>query len=260
MSTGDEKEESEKQSADDILEHTAAHLAEMVIQDAVENELKLLPQNAEKERTRLEFVKTLQKSKNTLDLGFQELFKSLADLARSDETIFTSKLGKDLGAIVQFCASIDDEEDLEQYTEAILEEKTLQDICHISNETITHFYKAATNLYTKQQYEHALAVFSVLILLNPKQPLFWLGSGNSAYFLHQYPVALQAYNMCAITNPFELRCHLYASRCHEALGNIDQAINSLDLGLIAILDQPVGAEVRDVVDKERERLANKRNK
>ncbi len=263
MTLGNEKEENEKQklkNANDELERIAEQLADLAMQDASHNERQLLPQNVEKDRAKLEFIKTLQRSQQTLNHGFQELFKALSELAKSDETIFTSQLGKDLGEIVQFCASIDDEDVLGKYADAILEDKTLQELCAISHETMSHFYKAAAHLYTQQQYEQALAVFSVLILLNPKQPLFWLGSGNSAYFLNQYPVALQAYTMCAITNPFELRCHLYSSRCHEALGHVDQAINALDLGLIAIIDLPVDAAIRDELDKERERLVQKLNR
>jgi len=257
----DEKEESEKQqSADELLELTAANLAEMIVQDAKNNERQLLPHDVEKERAKLEFIKTLQRSKETLENGVHELFKALAVLSKSDATLFSSKLGNELAELVQFCSSLDDEEELEKYAKATLEDKSVQELCNISNETLVHFYNAAAYLYAREQYEQALAVFAVLILLNPKHSQFWLGSGNAAYFLHQYPIALQAYTMCAITNPFELRCHLYASRCHEALGQIDQAINALDLGLITIIDQAVEAHVREALDKERVRLVNKQNR
>ncbi len=263
MSKGEEIEEHEREALKNIndeIEKTAFHLAEMVIQEAKEIEQKLLPEAAEKEKARLEFVKTLQRSKQTLETGVQELFKALSLLAKNDAKIFTSKLGKDLGELVQFCAAIDEEEELLEYADAVLQDEAIQDLCDISHETLMHFYNAAAYLYSREQYEQALSVFSILILLNPKHALFWLGSGNAAYFLHQYPVAIQAYNMCAITNPYELRCHLYASRCHEALGDFDQAIHSLDLGLIAILDQAVEPHVRDEIEKERVRLESKKAK
>src|SRR5581483_249883 len=146
---------------------------------------------------------------------------------------------------------------IKAYFEGLGQEKSLQEMCGMSDETLKRFYKAAKYLYEHKEYEHAMAVFGILNLLNPKKPIFLLSIGHSAYFLHQYEAALNAYAICSMKHPLEYSCHLYSCKCYEEMNQIDLAINALDLALIVIADNPELNALKQEIASEQKRLTQK---
>jgi len=109
------------------------------------------------------------------------------------------------------------------------EGKSFQDILGYSNETMEKFYGAAHRLFTKEQYQEAADAFVFLTTLNPYVHNYWLGLGMCEQLNTDHEAALVAYGMAVITDDDNPLPHYHSACCLEAVGDLPNAIASLDL-------------------------------
>src|SRR5262249_30936875 len=78
------------------------------------------------------------------------------------------------------------------------------------------------------EYDQSSAVYGFLAFIDPSEPVYWMGMGNSEYFCQRFDKALKAYEVVAELDPDNLHCHFYSSHCHQELNHIDDAIESVE--------------------------------
>lgn len=98
-----------------------------------------------------------------------------------------------------------------------------------SEETMGKFYHAAYALYEAKHLEQAADSFYFLCAIDPLSYQFWLGYGYSEHLLHRFDSALHAYAMASLTNINDPAPYYLSAQCYEKIGNIPEAINSLNL-------------------------------
>lgn len=143
------------------------------------------------------------------------------------------------------------------YVDGMMQNKTIKEICGLTDATIEALYQAAKYLYEQQDYQEASDAFGILIFLDSKSHLFWSGLGHSEFFCGRYQAALKAYSFAMRCDPFDPHCHIYSSKCYEALKYLPEAINALDLALIVIKDRKDLSQLRHQIGAEKVRLQNK---
>lgn len=146
----------------------------------------------------------------------------------------------------------------DDFLRQVAEEKTLQQIAHVGDETLEKMYQAAKWLYNDKQFKQAAESFGFLTLLNPTRYAFWLGLGNAEFYNKQYEAALLAYAFCCETNPEDPTCHLFSCRCYEQINEIDNAVNALDLALFVIADKAEYADLKIKIESEKNRISKKK--
>ena len=223
---------------------------EIVSQEA--NSQKILPKKAYAERVHKEIQRDVEAFKHRIEKGSLELFKAVQEVAKNQPHLFTDEVHQDIAKLTDLAAVA--LQLLERYFYAFPEDNNVQEICQISDATINVLYLAAKHLYDQQHYEEAACAFQVLTLINDKQPFFWLVLGNCEFFCHRYQPALVAYALAGYNDPFDPTSFLYSCKCYEELGETENAINSLDLALIAIGDDKTQASLKQKIQLERQRL------
>lgn len=198
--------------------------------------------------------------KSRLEKGAAELIKAVEDLSKLRPYLIADTLVDDMKNFVTFSLSLFQKKEAEEYFQGLQQEKTLQEICHISDATIESLYQAAKYLYDTEHYEEAANAFAVMTVLNGKRYTFWLALGNAEYVCRRYEPALLAYAMATLLNPLELTCHLQSCRCYEALQQTDNAINALELALLAIGDDRAQFAMKEKIIQHKRSLLEKNKK
>lgn len=127
---------------------------------------------------------------------------------------------------------------------------SLQDILGISHVSLQSLYKLSKYLYEHQHYEEASGAFYLLSLINPSYHIFWIGLGNSEYFMQRYHEALLAYTFAAQTDPTDPSCQLLIARSQMALGNYVAATATLSIAELTCAEH----ESREKTKKQIEEL------
>lgn len=180
---------------------------------------------------------------------------ALIDLSEKDVSFFSREVADDLIRFVGIAKVISGNR--EDFLRQVAEEKTLQQIAHVSDETLEKMYQAAKWIYNDKQFKQAAEAFGFLTILNPTRYAFWLGLGNAEFFNKQYEAALLAYAFCCEVNPEDPTCHLFSCRCYEQINEMDNAVNALDLALFVIADKPDHADLKVKIEAEKKRLSKK---
>lgn len=107
-------------------------------------------------------------------------------------------------------------------------DKTFQEILGYSTHTLELFYNQALNYFDQGAYQNGVALFSLLVLINPGYNHFWVGLGMCYQALTHWEEALRAYSMARLTDPNDPLCHLYASECQSECHNISEAKEEID--------------------------------
>lgn len=254
-----EKASHSLQSFQDELERQSQALAEQLTEIESGSAQKLLPERVYKERYLQEISSSIDSFKKTIQTGTRILFAALVEIAALHPDAITKEAQDNLARLSKFSPSKKAQSIIEKIKNEI-GTKNCQEILGISDATIEVFYQAAKYLYEQQRYQDAAAAFQILTLINDKKPLFWLAYGNSEYFCHAYKQALIAYAIAAYIDPFDPTFHLYSCKCYEELQEIDNAINALDLALIAIGSDTTQKELIQKIHEEKKRLSQKINK
>lgn len=240
------------------LERATVLLSEELAQEQPESTQKLQPKNVYKERIQHEIKSSIESLQKTMHTGVTKLISTLIELAVHQPTLITEEVRKDLTKFIAFPKVA--QSTIEKIRLETAEGKSFQEIFGISEATVEAFYQAARHLYEHQHYQDAQAAFQVLTFINGNKPLFWLALGSSQYFCHHYEQALIAYTLAGHIDPFVPTSHLYSCKCYEELGQIEKALNSLELALIAIRDDQTQFKLVQKIHEEQRRLTQKINK
>lgn len=208
-----------------------ADLANEIIQEQGDPSKALIPLAARKKKIQLEIESSLQQFSERVAKGTKALISNLELLVHSQPDQFNKAI-EELMRMTTEAVNADD------INQQLQDGKSYKEIYLISDTTIEACYQAAIEFYNHQEYENASNVFYVLSLLDPQNASMWLGLGNSEYFRKRYEEALMAYGMSAFADPSDPQCHFYAAHCYENLGQLDLAINSLEIALFVIRSNP----------------------
>lgn len=229
-----------------LFQVVSSSLAEALVQDRPQHAALFKSTQEEKQKLQAEIEKKLELFAVTLKEGAFQLLKN----GTADEACL-----KDFEKLAIFSRELSNEKARLYFEKMVSEGKSLIELSGFSDETLESFYKTAKELYDQKQYESAKAAFTYLALLDPSRYPFWLGLAQSAFCCHAYENALVAFAFAIQIDPSDPLCHLYSSRCYEALLEWDNALNALDIALY-VLEHNGGAyaEWKPRIKSERERL------
>ncbi len=209
-----------------------------------------------KEALQARYQKELQDEftdyRKRLENGAAKLIGSLTELAKENPELFSQDVLDEIESIIALSEEMETDEG--KLGEELANGTSLQELAHISDATIDKLYQGARRLYTLNNFTDAADAFKFLTSLNAKNSAFWLGLGNSEYSSGRYKEALYAFTYASQTNPTDPNCHVMSCRCYEALGEIENALNALDLVLFAIANQPEYADWTPWITSEKKRL------
>ncbi len=177
-----------------------------------------------------------------LNKGFQNILEHLKDLQQSDPSALDFNILSHISEMIMVATVIGAQQDT--VIEHVSQGECLQDAIGIPEAAIESLYQAAKYFYEQQLYEESSVAFTLLSLLQPVQPIFWMGLGNSEYFLCRYKQALMAYALASQTDSQNPQYHIFAAYCHKALGNKGAALSSLQLAELAPEDEEARRNLR----------------
>lgn len=246
------------QLVQDELDASLAYLAEQMTNEEPEDALQLEPKQIKKQRVQQEIKNSITSFGKTMQVGVIKLFDALKELKTLQPELITEEVRED---IIKFAALPKATENiLQKIKKGIEENKSYKEIFGMSKATIEAFYQAAKYLYEQQRYQDAASAFQVLTFIVEKEPLFWIALGNSEYFCRHYDAALIAYALAGYIDPFDPAPHLYSCKCYEDTNQLDNAINALDLALIAMGDDSKDLALKQKTIEEQNRLRQKNTK
>jgi tetratricopeptide (TPR) repeat protein len=252
-----ELESAQKELHRDVKEqiHVASlALAELTVEDEAHKE-GLIPQISKEAALETEMMKELSQFQKKIEDGVLQLLKTMSELAAHEPSFLSDEVARELAGVVAFSKNL--KENLETYFEEFAQDTPLQQICGLSDETLQLLYRAAKYIYDGAHYKEAAEAFAFLTLLNPNFPIFWYALGESEYRLHKYESALYALAFAAQNDPEDPYCHLTSSRCYEAIKEYDNAVNALELALVAISERQEFVELKSFIQSEKVRLSGK---
>lgn len=200
--------------------------ADVLVDEEAKKPNQMLSKKANLERFEMQINQELHTLKARIENGTFQIMQKL---------IFSEEVVEDLAKLVQISNLVGT--DAGGYLEQLKEDKTLVEIAAVNQSTFEKLYQAAKQLYIEDQFEHAADAFGFLTLINSKNYSSWLGLGNSLVFLKRFEEALIAYAWCCQVNPQDVECHINSCYCYEAIHEIDNAINSLDLALLVTVNE-----------------------
>lgn len=156
--------------------------------------------------------------------------------------------------LIHFAQELAKKEAQENYISNLMQQRSIQEQCGISNEALEEMYKAAKELYDQGNFLTSRAVFTFLTLLNSFRYAFWLGLANSEYHLQAFDSAVLAYAFAIEIKPSDPISYIYSSRCYEELQELDNAINALDLALLVIDQNNSYSKWKQIIQEEKVRL------
>jgi tetratricopeptide (TPR) repeat protein len=200
--------------------------ADVLVDEEAKKQTQMLSKKANQERFEMQINQELHTFKARIENGTFQIMQKLI----GDTEMFSSEVVEDLAKLVQIANSVGTDPDT--YLEQLNNDKTLVDIAKVNQSTFEKLYQAAIQLYVEEQFEHSSDAFGFLTIINSQNYNSWLGLGNSLVFLKRYEEALIAYAWCCLLNPESSEPHINSCYCYEAINEIDNAINSLDLAML----------------------------
>lgn len=120
-----------------------------------------------------------------------------------------------------------------------------KDAMGLSDEMIESMYNFAYRLYNTGKYEQASHIFRLLIMLNPVESRFMMGLAASYHMRKDYYNAATCYTICNILDPRDPLPHYHISDCYIETGNIEQALQELELCILCSEKFPVFDAIKD---------------
>jgi tetratricopeptide (TPR) repeat protein len=162
-----------------------------------------------------------------IEKGMRAMISSLPEILQHTPALESQKIVQALGDMITIASVI--VQDAKPSLELMKQGTSMQEALEINEETLSTMYLAAKYLYEQEQYDEASSAFCLLSLLNPGRLPFWLGLGNSEFFLHRYQEALLAYGFASQVTESDSLPHILSAKCHMALENYPAAKLSLAL-------------------------------
>ncbi len=242
----------ERDLIDQAFLNTAKEKARMMAEEALLKSGQILPLNVLQERFEKELEQEFTTFRKRLQNGSAKILESLQQLSIHHPELLAEDVTDAFTHISGLSEDI--EKDEQAFNEKIAQGVSLQELAQVSDETIDKLYQAAKNLYELKNYNDASDAFLFLTNINPKKFAFWLGLANALYCLKRYEEAIPAYTNAYTINPSNPNCYLYASYCHSACGEIEKAINTIDLALQTAEETKEFADWKPSLQEEKRRL------
>lgn len=216
------------------IEEIANTVAENLINDIPPDPLK--PKNFAKNKMKSELEEQLIDFFEINLKGLKELIETLKTLAANDSTIQLDSIFNQLENLSASMTALSSSPD---------ETRSLKDIAQLDEETMNRFNQAAAFLYQNKEYDKSSAVYAFLSLIDSNEPAFYLGWGNSEYFLENYNQAIKVYESLSTLDPGNPHSYFYAAHCYHALNQKIQALRCVDQALDVIKRDPALAQLKD---------------
>ena len=238
----------------ETLEGTFSDLARNLANILADKEMghpnQLMSKTSFLERFQTEIRDELKGTQNRLKNGPISILHALIELQKDESQ--ADQIIEDFGKLTNLASLI--LEDRQNFIDELARDKSLQDIAGISNASLEKMYKAAKYLFDQQRFEEAADAFGFLTMLNSQKFAFWLGLGNSEFQLKKYKAALWAYAFVCRVNPADYYSHIFSCRCYEALDELENAMNALELALYVLEDIPENKELKLTIELHLKRL------
>lgn len=111
--------------------------------------------------------------------------------------------------------------------EGVLSEEALG----LTNKEAEKIYSHGKKLYDSGKYKDALAVFSILTLMNPNMPAYLYGLASSCYMLKNLEEAIEAFLEYAAIVPEDPMPYYYVSNCYEKKNDLFSAMVTLQAAI-----------------------------
>lgn len=242
---------------DGSLKELGAALASAI---AEENNHSVVPQDVQKKRLELELDSIFTTFKRRVENGIHHIINTVVELSKTNKDFVKSELAIDLKKFVDFFYHLKKErKTIDEYLKKLLQEnKTLQEVCGVSDQTLEMFYKAAKHLHEQHNFEQAADAFGLLTILNGRKAQFWLGLGNAEYLCSRFEPALLALTFAIALEPQNPIPHIQAARCYEKIQQLDFAMNSLDVALVLMKDKKEFSALQKIVQQHKNVLEHKK--
>lgn len=195
----------------------------------------LHPQAFAREKLQIETENQIKEFFEKLALGAKELMVAVLQLKETDPELYTEQL----------------EDQMEQLGESLVvlgdnpeDTRSPRELSGITDETMTVFNGLAAKLYANQEYDKSAAVYSFLAFIEPNQPAYWIGSGNSDYYLKNYEKAIKSYEKAIELVPSVPDFYFYCAHCYKELGQVNKSLELVDQALRVIDQDPALQEIR----------------
>lgn len=129
---------------------------------------------------------------------------------------------------------------------------------HVTDEMLSHYYRAATELLHEKRWSDARDAFLFMTFLNPGYQSYWMGLGIAEQAQGQLQAALAAYLMAEALDATNPAVHANAFQCHAALEHADLAAWSYQKALDACGDKPEFADMKTQLVEYQKKLKPKR--
>jgi type III secretion system low calcium response chaperone LcrH/SycD len=222
--------------------------------------VQMLPQTAQQRNIELQFHDVFTTFKRRIENGVLHIINATVELSKTDKNFVKSELAADLKKFVDFVYNLrKDQEPIDGYVKDLLEKnKTLQQVCGISDHTLDMFYKAAKYIFEQHQFEQAADAFGFLTIVNSKKASFWLGLGNAEYQCARFEPALLALTFAKALDPSNPIPYIQAARCYEKINQIDFAMHSLQVALDLMGNRTEHSGLRKIVQQHKNALEQRR--
>lgn len=196
----------------------------------------LVTKEAQQQKKRYEVEGDLRSFVERIATGLKEIDRIRDLLATDEPKLFTVEV---LESIRKLCL---DAKVLQKVALGCLLDKehtkAIKDILGINAQVLRALYRAAAAIYNEGRFQEAAAAFAVVTLMDIPAHDAWLGLGNSEFYCQRYQSALIAYAMAVWSDPTNPVSHFYAAHCYEALKQYEKGINSLDIAMFVLKDNP----------------------
>ncbi len=189
--------------------------------------------------------------------GAIKLAQSLSELVQENPELFSEEVFEEISHIADLSDRI--ASDTQGYAEHIAQGKSLQEFAAVSDATIDKLYQAAKRIYEQQLFDDAADAFYFLVGLNAEISAFWLGLANAKLHQKSYKEALAAYDSVTQAPSYDPSVHISMSQCYKALGEYDNSINTLDIGIAFAEQNQEYAHCKSSLEDEKLRLENAGN-
>lgn len=124
----------------------------------------------------------------------------------------------------------------------------------LSPAAVENIYGHAYRMYTAGQYNEAQHLFRLLVMLDPGESKFLLGSAACYHLNKEYETAATTYALVSMADPKTPIPHYHAADCYIKIGLIGSAIHELKTTIEKCGENAPYAVIRDRANMMLERL------
>ncbi len=117
---------------------------------------------------------------------------------------------------------------MREFTTNVVQKGQLpQQAIGLSDDAMEAIYSHAYRLYNSGRFKDSQTLFQFMMMLNPLEKKYALGSAASFHMMKDYPRATSVYALCAALDPTDPMNFYYASDCYLQMGKIEHALATL---------------------------------